>query len=74
MDKFEEDNLNGRQIRNTVRVALALAQLDDTNVRPKDLEEVVKIGREYAQYIEDLNRMSPEQTAIQLGRRAPARQ
>ena len=74
MDKFEGDNLNGRQIRNTVRVALALAKLDDTNIRPKDLEDVVKIGREYAQYIEDLNRMSPEETAIQLGRRAPVRQ
>ena len=74
MDKFEGDNLNGRQIRNTVRVALALAKLENTNVRPKDLEDVVKIGREYAQYIVDLNRMSPEETAIQLGRRAPVRQ
>ena len=74
MDKFEGDNLNGRQIRNTVRVALALAKLDDTNVRPKDLEEVVKIGREYAQYVEDLNKMSAEDTAITLGKRAPPRQ
>ena len=71
MDKFEDDDLNGRQIRNTVRVALALAKLDDSNVRPRDLEEVVKIGREYARYIEDLNKGKPEEIAYQLSRRAP---
>lgn len=71
MDKFEDDDLNGRQIRNTVRVALALAKLDDSNVRPRDLEEVVKIGREYARYIEDLNKGKPEDIAYQLSRRAP---
>ncbi|KAI4164164.1 MAG: hypothetical protein LQ342_002128 [Letrouitia transgressa] len=70
-EKFEKDDLNGRQIRNTVRVALALAKLEDSNIRPKHLEEVIKIGREYARYIENLNKMSPEDTAIQLGRRAP---
>lgn len=70
-EKFEKDNLNGRQIRNTIRVALALAKLEDSNIKPKHLEEVIKIGREYARYIENLNKMSPEDTAIQLGRRAP---
>ena len=69
MDKFENDDLNGRQIRNTVRVALALAKLDDSNVRPKDLEDVVKIGREYARYIRDLNKGTPEDIANLLGRR-----
>ena len=68
--RFDEDNLNGRQIRNTVRVALALAKLQGSNVEPAHLEEVVKIGRKYARYNENLNRMDPEAAAVQLGRRA----
>ena len=68
--RFEEDNLNGRQIRNTVRVALAMAKLQKSNVEPGHLEEVVKIGRKYARYNENLSRMDPEAAAIQLGRRA----
>ena len=50
MEKFEGDDLNGRQIRNTIRVALALARNSNSNVRPRDLDEVVGIGREYARY------------------------
>ena len=68
--KFEGDNLNGRQIRNTIRVAMALAKSRNSHVKPEDLGDVVKISREYAQYNENLNKMPSEDFAIQQGKRA----
>lgn len=70
-ENFGADNLNGRQIRNTVRTALALAQLGQQHVTAEHLEQVVKIGREYAGYVNSLNRMGSEEYAVALGRRAP---
>ena len=72
-DNFDGDKLNGRQIRNSMRTALALAQLKKEKVGPEHLEKVVTIGREFAGYMEDLNKMNAEEYAIALGRRAPAR-
>ncbi|KAL9074350.1 MAG: hypothetical protein Q9161_002336 [Pseudevernia consocians] len=71
-DNFGADNLNGRQIRNTVRTALALAQLGQQHVTAEHLEQVVTIGREYAGYVNSLNRMGSEEYAVALGKRAPA--
>lgn len=71
-ENFGSDNLNGRQIRNTVRTALALAQLERQKVTAEHLEQVVKIGREYAEYIRRLKQMGNEEYAGILGRRAPA--
>jgi AAA+ superfamily predicted ATPase len=70
---FDEDKLNGRQIRNAVRTSLALAQLKREKLNAGHLERVIKIGREFAGYMEDLNKMNAEEYAIALGRRAPAR-
>ena len=70
-ENFGADNLNGRQIRNVVRMALALAQLEQRHVTSEHLEQVVKIGREYAGYVQKLNRMESEEYAVALGRRAP---
>jgi SpoVK/Ycf46/Vps4 family AAA+-type ATPase len=70
---FDGDRLNGRQIRNSVRTALALAQLKKEKINSDHLERVVKIGREFSSYMEDLNKMNAEEYAIALGRRAPAR-
>lgn len=70
-DNFGADKLNGRQIRNTVRTALALAQLGGQQVSAEHLEQVVRIGREYAGYVNSLNRMESEEYAVALGRRAP---
>ena len=70
-ENFGDDTLNGRQIRNTVRTALALAQLERQKVTAEHLEQVVKIGREYAGYVKRLNRMENEEYAEALGRRAP---
>ena len=67
---FEGDRLNGRQIRNTIRIALTLAQLSNTHVTPEHLEQVVRNGREYSNYMVELNKMDAEEYAIALGRRA----
>lgn len=72
-DKFDGDKLNGRQIRNSIRTALALAQLKKEKVTAEHLDRVVSIGREFSSYMEDLNKMNAEEYAIALGRRAPTR-
>jgi AAA+ superfamily predicted ATPase len=72
-DNFDADKLNGRQIRNAVRTALALAQLKKEKLNAEHLERVVKVGREFSGYMEDLNKMNAEEYAIALGRRAAAR-
>ena len=73
MTNFESDNLNGRQIRNAIRVASALAKHEKSPVQFRHLEEVIKNGRDYAQYIEKLNQMSAETLASQMGVRAQRR-
>lgn len=70
---FDADRLNGRQIRNAIRTGLALAQLKREKLNASHLDRVVTIGREFAGYMEDLNKMNAEDYAIALGRRAPAR-
>ena len=72
-ENFDADRLNGRQIRNAVRTALALAQLKGEQLKPEHLERVVRIGREFKGYMEDLNKMGSEEYAIALGRRAEVR-
>lgn len=69
IDNFENDRLNGRQIRNTVRTALAMAQLRNEPVNTDHLEQVVNIGREYAGYMKDLIKMTNDEYAGVLGRR-----
>lgn len=68
-EKFENDRLNGRQIRNTVRTALAMAQLKNEHVNTEHLEQVVKIGREYTAYMEELKKLNEDEYARTLGRR-----
>lgn len=70
MQNFEGDRLNGRQIRNTIRIALTLAQLNNTHVTTEHLELIVRNGREYSNYMTELNKMGAEEYAIALGRRA----
>ena len=70
-ENFGADNLNGRQIRNTMRTALALAQLGGQQVTAEHLEQVVAVGREYADYIKRLKLMGSEENAVALGWRAP---
>lgn len=66
---FHKDKLNGRQIRNAVRTALALAQLQNEQVAPKHLNRVMKPTRDYTKYLHDLNGGEAENTAFVHGRR-----
>ncbi|KAL9124662.1 MAG: hypothetical protein Q9217_006030 [Psora testacea] len=70
-ENFKHDNLNGRQIRNTVRTALALAQLHDKSVAPEHLDSVMKTVREYTSYLKELNGIDAEDSAFATGRRLP---
>lgn len=62
-------NLNGRQIRNTVRAALALALQKREPINKSDIGDVLEIGRDFTKYMEDVNRMNQEQRAFALGHR-----
>ena len=70
-ENYKNDALNGRQIRNTVRTALALAQLRQDHVNPEHLDSVMTTVREYTSYLKRLNGMDPEQSAFAMGRRVP---
>jgi AAA+ superfamily predicted ATPase len=50
-EKWSKEKLNGRQIRNTVRTALVLAEKKGAVVGEKDFETVLKIGREFEGYM-----------------------
>ena len=73
-DDFRNDSLNGRQIRNTIRTSLALAQLSDQDVGPEHVDAVMKTVREYTTYLQELNGMDADMSAFATGRRLPQRQ
>ena len=68
------DNLNGRQIRNNVRTAMALAA---TEAKPENkklsithIKSVLDVGKEFSIYMNKLNSMEPRQRAAAYGYRA----
>lgn len=67
---FANDNLNGRQIRNTMRTALALAQLKQQNLNAEHLNDVMAMTREYSSYLTKLHKVNGEDLARILRRRA----
>ena len=48
---WSKEKLNGRQIRNTVRTALVVAEKKGTMVGEKEFATVLKIGREFENYM-----------------------
>lgn len=50
-EKWSKEKLNGRQIRNTVRTALVIAEKKGVMVGEKEFETVLKIGREFEGYM-----------------------
>ena len=70
-DIKKHGNLNGRQIRNTIQAALALAFQSGTPINKEHIAEVLEIGRDFTNYMEDVNRMNQEQRAFALGHRKP---
>ena len=67
--RFGKDKLNGRQIRNAIRTALALAQLQNEQMAPRHLDRVMKPMRDYTSYLRDLNGGETESMAQLQGRR-----
>jgi SpoVK/Ycf46/Vps4 family AAA+-type ATPase len=55
--KLGKCNLNGRQIRNCVRTALALADQSQEPISARHLDDVVKMGEEFAEYMKTLHKM-----------------
>lgn len=70
-DIKKNGNLNGRQIRNSVRTALAIAAQMGETISKKYVRDVLEIGRDFTKYLQDVNRMNQEQRAAALGHRAP---
>ena len=50
-NNWSKEKLNGRQIRNTVRTALVVAEKKGTMVGEKEFATVLKIGREFENYM-----------------------
>ena len=50
-EKWSKEKLNGRQIRNSVRTALVVAEKKGSVVGEKEFETVLKIGREFEGYM-----------------------
>lgn len=69
-DIKKNGNLNGRQIRNGVRTALALAAQKGERISKDHVRDVLEIGRDFTKYLDDVNRMNLEQRAVALGHRA----
>jgi SpoVK/Ycf46/Vps4 family AAA+-type ATPase len=61
--------LNGRQIRNCVRTALALANEENKPISESHLDDVVKMGEEFASYMEELQKMNAEEYQAAIGTR-----
>ena len=70
-DIKKNGNLNGRQIRNSVRTALAIAAQMSETISKKHVRDVLEIGRDFTKYLQDVNRMNQQQRAAALGHRAP---
>lgn len=69
-DIKKNGNLNGRQIRNAVRTALAIAAQKGDRISKDHVRDVLEIGRDFTKYLHDVNRMNLEQRAVALGHRA----
>jgi SpoVK/Ycf46/Vps4 family AAA+-type ATPase len=67
--KLAKCSLNGRQIRNCVRTAIALADQEDVPINTKHLDDVVRMGEEFSEYMKGLQKMDKEEYQTALGNR-----
>jgi SpoVK/Ycf46/Vps4 family AAA+-type ATPase len=68
-EKLSKSALNGRQIRNCVRTAIALADKEGEAISTRHLDEVVKLGEEFAEYMKQLQKMDQEEVQSAMGNR-----
>ena len=67
--KWSQEPLNGRQIRNAVRTALLVAERKQEMLGQQHFETVLKIGRDFEQYMSALHHADPEIVAERKGDR-----
>jgi SpoVK/Ycf46/Vps4 family AAA+-type ATPase len=67
--KLGKCNLNGRQIRNCVRTAIALADQAGVPISTRHLDDVVKMGEEFTEYMKELQKMDTEEIQSAMGNR-----
>ena len=68
-DMITLQKLNGRQIRNTVRTAIALAENQGKPLQAEHFETVLKMTRDFTEYLDRLKRADPDQLARLQGNR-----
>ncbi|RYP05334.1 hypothetical protein DL764_003879 [Monosporascus ibericus] len=66
-----QHKMNGRQIRNCLRAASAIANKHGRTVEKKDILSVIDLGTQFRDYMAKLNRMNQEEKARALGLRYP---
>ena len=65
----KKNTLNGRQIRNAVRTAIAIAMQKNQPVAKKHISDVLGIGRDFTDYLARVNRANQEARAAAMGHR-----
>ncbi|KAL9118613.1 MAG: hypothetical protein Q9187_004841 [Circinaria calcarea] len=63
------ENLNGRQIRNCIRAALAMAAQDNVQISGRHIKDIVEIGKKFTSYMNDVNAMDVRQRQAAMGMR-----
>lgn len=66
---IKDDHLNGRQIRNTVRTAIALAEQKKEPLNAEHFDDVLQMTRDFTTYIAKLKRVDPDRLANLHGNR-----
>lgn len=68
-NKWSQEPLNGRQIRNTIRTAMLVAEKKKEVPGQQHFETVLKIGRDFEEYMSTLQFAGPEEVAERKGDR-----
>lgn len=71
-NKWSQDPLNGRQIRNAVRTAMLVAERKKEAPNEQHFETVLKIGRDFEQYLSALQMGDADYVAERKGDRLAA--
>ena len=66
------ENLNGRQIRNSIRTATALAAAEKKSLSAAHIKTVLEVGKQFANYRKTLDGMDPRDRQAALGLRLSA--
>ena len=71
--KESDYRMNGRQIRNCIRSASALANKANRSLQKEDITEIIDLGKKFMDYMTEVNRMNSDDRARALGLRLMGR-